>query len=159
MTSAGTFASSTCAVSLNGATTIANDSDFTVGATGSTGTSTIYIGFAQSGAVTLNGNTALSGDNTVASGKDFHMTDAGTFSWGTGAVTLSCDVAVADGKDWHMAGAGTFAAGSGAVRLHGATTIADDTDFTVGATVSTGTEDQQCRRPIQSGTSLRAPLQ
>ena len=41
--------------------------------------------------MTLNGDVALSGDNTVASGKDFHMTGAGAFSSGTGAVTLTGD--------------------------------------------------------------------
>ena len=47
------------------------------------------------GAVTLNGDTALNGDSTVASGKDFHMTGAGTFASGTGQVTLNGDVATA----------------------------------------------------------------
>ena len=65
MSGAGTFASGTGAVSLNRSTTIVDDTDFTIGATGSTGTSAILIAFAQSGAV--------------------------TFATGTGAVTLNGD--------------------------------------------------------------------
>ena len=65
---AGTFTSGTGAVSLIAATTIADDTDFIVGATVSTGTSTIYTAPAQSGAV--------------------------TFSTGTGAVTLNGDMSL-----------------------------------------------------------------
>ena len=46
---AKTFSTGTGAVTLSGATTIATDTAFTVGATGSTGTSTIHIHFAHSG--------------------------------------------------------------------------------------------------------------
>ena len=56
------------------------------------------------GAVSMNGDTALNGDNTITDGKGLHMTGAGTFSSGTGAVTLNGDVAIASGLDLHMTG-------------------------------------------------------
>ena len=90
---AGTFALGTGAATRNDATAIAEDLDFSVGESGSTGTATLYSAFAQSGAV--------------------------TFSTGTGAVTLNSDVAIASDKDLRMTGAGTFASGTGAVMLNG----------------------------------------
>ena len=103
MTGGGTFASGTGAATLDGAATIATDLAFTV----ASGT----------GAVSLNGVNALHGDNNIAGGQDLHMTGAGTFASGSGAVTLNTDVAIAMGKDLHMHGAGTFASGTGAVTL------------------------------------------
>ena len=99
----------TGAVSLNGASTIAVDKDFAVGANGSTGTSAIYTAFAQSGAGTFStgtGAVTLNTDVAIASGKDLQMTCAVTFASGIGAVTLNGDVAIASGKDLHMTGAG-----------------------------------------------------
>ena len=89
------------------------------------------------GAVSMNGDTALNGYNIITDGKGLHMTGAGTVSSGTGADTLNGDVAIASGMDLHMTGAGTFTSGTGAVTLTGDTalncdnTIADGRDLHV----------------------------
>ncbi|MFA7164595.1 MAG: hypothetical protein WC124_01945 [Desulfoplanes sp.] len=82
------------------------------------------------GAVTIGpGAVGITGDMTLAIGKDILMQGTGTFTSGTGAVALNGDVTIASGKDILMHGASTFGTGTGAVTLSGPVGIASGIDI------------------------------
>jgi hypothetical protein len=72
------------------------------------------------------GAVALNGDTTIASGKNFTQSGAGTFTSGSGTNTLSGDTSVA--------GSHTFTTGTGAVALNGDTSVASGKSFTANGT-------------------------
>jgi len=157
--SAYTFATSTGAVTLNGATTVADSTAFTVGSSAAGGAATFYgavnIGGSASGAsvattiygdvtqndhgsgtpatfATATGQHTLGGDVEIADGKDLTMvsTGSGMLTTGTGQITLNGNVL--------QAGATTIYTGTGAISLNGPTTVADSTAFTVGSAAAGG---------------------
>eukprot|EP00434_Breviolum_minutum_P038958 symbB.v1.2.034571.t1/scaffold4487.1/size39078/2 len=125
-----TFTTGTGAVSLNGATTVADSTAFTVGSAGAGGASILYgtvtiggTGNTQSTSLTLNGDFSQADD---ADGTQ------STFSTGTATVSLNGHVSVASGKNFGMTGAGTFTSGSGTVQFNGNTEITGSNTFTTG---------------------------
>jgi len=147
-----TFTSGTGAVKLKGATTVAQNTAFTVGVAGSGGTSTFYgdvvVGGSSNGqaaSVTMYGDFAqndagsartfttgagtisLKGSTTVAADKNLHMdsSGSGTFQTGTGDGTFFGNTVIS--------GSNTFETGTGIVSLKGTTQVADDKTFSVGS--------------------------
>lgn len=150
---AKTFATGTGAVTLNGPTTVADNTGFNVGSNGNGGATqlfgTVLMGGDASGAsstVTIYGSVTINNDANGA-------TLTGLTVAGTGTSSFAGNLNLGSGANFEMnsPGGGTFSSGTGAVTLRGDVTVSSPYRFMLGSdsvTCSTGaafvTTDKYC---------------